>query len=96
MNTPEIKQAAKANGISLYKHDVLMSKKPSLMDDKNRHGIKFYEHPIYGDEASVIAVLSGVAWDTGFYDPWNPTDQSYIEEQAQQLGLIAADVDVWI
>ena len=95
MITDTIRAAAKKYHHKLYKHDVLMSKNPPVLGDTTRHGIKFYEHPTYGDETSVIAVLKGIAWDTGFYDPWNDCDQSYIEEQAQELGLISDNVDVW-
>lgn len=36
----------------------------------NRFGqeVIFYEHPIYGDEASLTGVISETAFDTGFMD----------------------------
>lgn len=92
----EIKALAAANDLRLLNREKLKQAQPSLIEyDRNPHGIKFYEHPIHGDGAPVIADLNGVFWSTGFYDPWNDTDQMYISEQAQQLGLIDSTIDVW-
>ena len=84
-----------ANEHKQYNITWLLSQAPYLFDSVSKNGIKFYEHPTHGDEYPVIAVLDGIAWDTGFYDPWNNCDQAYIEEQAQELGLISPEVDVW-
>lgn len=49
----------------------LMAKEPThLRTIKNNAGqdVHFYEHPIYGDEHSVLAVIDEVAFDTDFYD----------------------------
>lgn len=49
----------------------LMEQKPSELgstaNSKGQH-IKFYEDPIYGEDAFVIGVINNVAFETGFYD----------------------------
>ena len=45
-----------------------MAQNPSLY--RERRGIKFYEHPVYGGDSTCIAVIGNVAFDSGFYDPW--------------------------
>lgn len=49
----------------------LMEQKPtqlgSTANNKGQH-IKFFEHPTQGEEASIIGVISEVAFNTGFYD----------------------------
>ena len=48
-----------------------MSKKPthlrSMQNDVGQD-VHFYECPDYGDEASILAVIDEVAFDTEFYD----------------------------
>jgi len=49
----------------------LMAKKPVFFGqiiNQALQTVKFYEDPIYGDEASVIGVINQTAFRTGFYD----------------------------
>lgn len=71
----------------VYDLPELMSYEPSEHKYRNSYGIRFYEHPIGGGDVPVIAVLDGVAWNCGFYDPWNGTDQDYITDQASEMNL---------
>ena len=92
----KIRAAAAAHDYNLYNYDKLFAQQPSLLNDEiNPYGIMFFEDPKWGGDAPVIAVFDGIAWCCEFYDPWNATDQMYISEQAQQLGLISASIDVW-
>lgn len=59
--------------------------KCSFLQYGPRFGIQFYEHPEYGDEYPVIAVKDGVAFLTDFYDPWNVTDQEYIQDALEEI-----------
>ena len=49
----------------------VMARNPTLIGVVS--GIRFYEHPIYGDEAGLIAVQDGVAYQTCWFDlpDWN-------------------------
>jgi len=53
------------------------------------NGVEYYEHPFGGDEVTVIAIATinynRVAYQTSFYDPFNPTDTEYVLEE----GLLA-------
>ena len=74
---------------SRYNYIKLMSRNPY------KHGsigtedlIDLYEHPTYGEDSPVIAVQHErqLAWDTGFYDPWeSDSDQEIIIEQMYEL-----------
>lgn len=49
----------------------IMSRNPTQLHTiKNRFDqeVIFYEHPIYGDEASIIGVIDETAFSTGFFD----------------------------
>lgn len=53
----------------LYDYDKIMNENPSVLYSSFDYDL--VEHPIYGDEAPVVAISHAlrVAWDTGFYDP---------------------------
>jgi len=83
---------------SYYVYDdfkALQAWAPHRYNHPNYYGIAFYEHPVDGGDAPVIAMLDGTAWDCEFYDPWNDCDQGYINMQAVHLGLLPADTIVW-
>ena len=44
-------------------------------------GVKYYEHPHWGDEVPVIAIYKDVAFLTSFFDPFNSTDTEYVKEE---------------
>ena len=44
-------------------------------------GLRYYEHPVYGDESPVIVVKGNIAWMTDFYDQYNETDAEYNADQ---------------
>jgi len=71
--------------MSQIKYDLnkFLEHDPALL--QTLHEIRLYEHPVHGDAAPVVAVCNGLCWNTGFYDPWNTTDQEYIREQYEEL-----------
>jgi hypothetical protein len=73
--------------MKLLDYDKFMAKDPT------RLGMVFgvvelYEHPRYGDEHPLIGVnhISRIAFDTGYYDPWDDIgDCESILEDFQQI-----------
>ena len=43
-------------------------------------GIRFYEHPIYGDEAPLVVMVSGVMVETDFWEVPDAEDLASVRE----------------
>ena len=78
----------------IYNYDKIMGENPSVFYSCCNYDL--VEHPIYGDEADVVAVSHDlrVAWDTGFCDPLDDAgDMLHIYEQYVEIADICNHID---
>lgn len=71
------------NDTAVFNYADLMTCEPYLfetMHERYKVPLDLVENPYYGDEAPVIAIDHNlkIAFNTGFYDPWNEGDQADI------------------
>ena len=54
----------------LNKEEIMSQNPTELHSIRNRYAqqVVFYEHPIYGDEHTVLGIIGDTVFDTGFWD----------------------------
>lgn len=83
-----------------YNIEKLMSHNPTKYGEQlNQLGQlqEFYEHPLKGDEAPVICIIDGIAFDTDFFDTddfFDGSDYNYCLVQCEGITQIKCHFEI--